>query len=515
MRKAAAAARAVLSCLLLLTAASIRAQEPPPTTVTVKLVVDRAVPDLVGWRYQANRFFDSALRVFKTQFGIRLAIGDPIRWQPENEKKSMADALVELRTKVQPEDCNIVLGVIDPGRIKTPSLGIASYPHGLILLCNVNSPEAMRYAFLHELCHIFGAIDLKEKGSVMGVLTPGLAIDGFTGSAVLLHRDRSFDRRSFPLAKDKIDDAISLYRQRADLGFGEPQTKLFLTLLYLEINDIESAARACGEAADADPGLIGLHVLLGNVCLIRGQTKQAIAEYTTALQLQPREAGIHFNLGLAYIQERLFKDAADECRAAIELNPNYVRARVTLARLLLAAGNAEAAALECRAALKGDPRSAEALCVLGTALVSLWRPFLPIPGAPQDTGRDSGNVIPPGSPSAWQAVLEAIPLLQNSIALDPNDPEAHVSLGSAYVAQGRYVEAEAEFLRALAIKPDDQDAHFCLGSLYFEMGDVRNAALHLERIMEADPGSGLGFRIIAQAYQIQKTYTLVARNPEK
>jgi tetratricopeptide (TPR) repeat protein len=473
------------------------------------------IPDLVGWRYQANRFLDTALRVFQTRFGISLVIGDAVRWQPENDNISITDALVDLRRKVQPGDFHIVLGVIDPGRIKSPSLGIASYPHGYILLCNVNSLEAMRYAFLHELCHIFGAIDLNEKGSVMSMVSPGLAIDEFTARVVLLHRSRSFDRRSFPLDKDKLDEAISLYRQRADRGLGEHQTLLFLTLLYLEKNDIELAAQVCSEVAAAVPGLIGLHILLGNIFLNKGQTEQAVAEYRTALQRQPKEPGIHFNLGLAYIQEHQLKEAAAEFRAAIDLNPDYVRARVTLARLMLAAGNSKTAASECREALKSDPRSAEALCVLGTALVSLWQPFLPVPGAPQDANRESESSIASGSPDARQALLEAIPILQSSIALDPNEPEPHVSLGTAYAALRKYPEAEAEFLMALAIKPDDADALFCLGGLYFELGDVRKAALDLERILESDPGSGLGLKIIAQAYKTQKSYTLVVRNPEK
>jgi tetratricopeptide (TPR) repeat protein len=375
MKKPAATAQEVLSCLVLLAAAPIVAREAPPRTVLIKMVVDQAIPDPLGWRYQANRFLDATFRTFQKQFGIRLAIGDTVSWKPENEKKSMADTLVELRTKVQPGDSNIVLGIIDPGRIKSPSLGIASYPHGFILLCCVNSLEAMRYSFLHELCHIFGAIDLKEKGSVMGVFEPGLAVDEFTARTVLLHRGRSFDRTSFPLAKDRLADAVSLYKQRANLGLGEPQLQLYLTLLYIEMNDIESAARACGEAAAADPGLTGLHVLLGNVCLNRGQTKQAIAEYATALRFQPEEPGIHFNLALAHIQEHNFNAAASECRAAIALNPDYVQARATLAQLELAAGHSETAASECRAALKSDPRSAEALGRLGTVLISQWRPL--------------------------------------------------------------------------------------------------------------------------------------------
>ena len=159
-----------------------------------------------------------------------------------------------------------------------------------------------------------------------------------------------------------------------------------------------------------------------------------------------------------------------------------------------------------------DPQSAEALCILGTALVAISRPFLPSPEMGPAANRGEGT---PVAMSPGEAVSEAIPLLRKSITLNPNDPEAHTSLGSAYAVQRSYQDAEAEFLRALAISPDDLDAHFNLGSVYLEMGDVGKAALHLGRIMAIDPRSDLATRIIAQAFQLRKTYTLIAKNPER
>jgi len=513
MKTSSTASRAVLSGLLLLSAGQAWSQGQTPRPVSVRLVVDRAIPNLNEWRFRANDFLEGATRLFKAQFGLRLSIEGPDRWQPRQGKTTLENALAELRATVRPEGRDIVFGVIDPGRLKSPALGIASYPHAYMLLSNVDNVEAMKYAFLHELCHIFGAIDLKEKGSVMGIVEPSLLIDRFTSEIVLLNRDRSFDRSVFPLAGSTIEAAIEHYKDRAGLRRGEPQTLLFLTLLYLEKNDVEAAAEACNAAVETNPGTAGLHVLLGNIRLRRGQVDQAIEKYKTALGLQPSEPGIHFNLCLAYIQARLYKDATEECRAALEINVDYVQARLTLARLLLATGSSEAAATECRAALKSDPRSAEALCIWGTAMVALWRPFIPLSGPQQEAGRDAANTIAPGSPQAEQAVLHSIPLLQKSIALDPSSPEPHVSLGSAYLALKEYPQAESEFQLALAIKPDGVDAHFGLGSLYIETGQVRKAAFHLERIMAIDPTSELGSRMVAQAYSIQRTYAFVAAKP--
>lgn len=514
MKNSSAIVGAVVAGLLLAAAGTALAQERPQRTVTVKLAVDRSIPDLVNWRGRANGFLEGPMKTLRTRFGLRLAIGDPVRWQPENGQRTMAEALGELRTKVQPGGLDIVLGIIAAERISPAALGIASYPHGYILLTDRTSLQAMEYAFLHEVCHIFGAIDLKDRGSVMAVAEPGLAVDGFTARTILLNRDRSFDRNGFPLSKSALDDAIALYRERTEQGSGgEPEARLFLTLLYLEKDDVESAAQACEEAAGAAPRLTGLHVLLGNIRLRQKRTELAIQEYGRALEAQPAEAGIHFNLGLAYIQARLYGQAMEECRAALEINGNFIPARLMHARLLLATGNGPAAVTAARAAVKSDPRSAEALCVLGTVLLAESHPFLPVPGAGTEAGREAEAAPDPGSSAAELARLEAITLLQKSIALDPNDPEAHVGLGSAYAVGHRYPEAEAEFLEALRIAPNDLSAHFSLGGLYFETGQVRKAAFHLERIIEIDPGSDLGSRIIAQTYHLPQSYVLAARDP--
>lgn len=243
MKPAAAVAGVAIAGLIVLSAAA-GAKDGSSRTINVRLAVDRAIPNLTEWRFQANSFLECAVRTFRSRFGIKLAFKGPVRWQPAAGTKSLEDELRDLAIKVEPDGCDIVLGIVDLDRLNTSSLGIASYVNSCIVIGNAADPGVMRYAVLHEICHVFGAVDLGEKGSLMSLRGGRLEFDKFTDEAVLLHRDRTFSRGSFPLPQDALDAAIRLYGERAERRLGEPETNMFLTLFYLEKNDLVSASRA-------------------------------------------------------------------------------------------------------------------------------------------------------------------------------------------------------------------------------------------------------------------------------
>jgi tetratricopeptide (TPR) repeat protein len=71
-------------------------------------------------------------------------------------------------------------------------------------------------------------------------------------------------------------------------------------------------------------------------------------------------------------------------------------------------------------------------------------------------------------------------LLQQSIALDPKLPEAHLQLGNLHSDQGKYPEAIPEYQRALDLNPDLADAHYRLGQAYVRTGKKDQAQPEFE-----------------------------------
>ena len=66
-------------------------------------------------------------------------------------------------------------------------------------------------------------------------------------------------------------------------------------------------------------------------------------------------------------------------------------------------------------------------------------------------------------------------LLQKSISLDDNLPEAHVQLGDLYAGQHQYDKSIPEYVRALELNPNLSDAHYRLGTDYVHVGQKDQA----------------------------------------
>src|SRR5512135_2053792 len=114
MRARAAAVLGALLAGLLSLGAKPAAVEEPPRTVTIRLAVDTAIPDVTEWRFQANSFIEGTVRTFHSRFGIKLVFKSPVKWLPSRGLGSIQDGLKDLSARVKPEGCDIVLGIIDP-----------------------------------------------------------------------------------------------------------------------------------------------------------------------------------------------------------------------------------------------------------------------------------------------------------------------------------------------------------------------------------------------------------------
>ncbi len=69
----------------------------------------------------------------------------------------------------------------------------------------------------------------------------------------------------------------------------------------------------------------------------------------------------------------------------------------------------------------------------------------------------------------------AIATAQQSINLDPNNPQEYISLGGIYYQLGQWDQAQNQFQIAIALKPDYANSHYNLGHALEQKGDLQNA----------------------------------------
>lgn len=515
MGRAAAGVRWTGCLLLMINAAHLYPQASSPRTVAVKVVADEKFRESDTWLEETRSTIKNSFFHFDKRFGIRFKIKKIHYWKPNGAGKPLPYFLDELRGTIGKDDSDLVIGIISPHRLANGAAAISHFFDGYILAAGLRQQPTLEFLLTHEICHIFGAIDLNESDSVMASRDPVEKFDPFTERIIRLHRDRTFRFHTFPLSRDRLDDAILAFGQRTELRLGEPEAHMRLAVLYGEKKDYDSALAACSELQRLSPGLKAVHTMMGNLYLSQNRNEKAIDEYLIALTSNPGSADIQCNLGIAYARKGQLQDAEARYKSALKLDPNSIKAHANLANLYLGLGNTEQAILECRAALAVSPEVAEALCTLGAALI---RKNLAI--VVSSNGAEAGVWDPDLNDiteirRAKAEMQEAVETCQKATVLKPDLPDAHNILAIGYAHQERFDEAEQEFIRALEINPGYLQAHYNLGLFYFSRGASEKAALHLKKIIEINPSSAVARRVLAQVFRNQESYSVITENTEK
>ncbi len=488
----------------------IARENESPRVISLKIAADLDLRSNSEWKMNVRRLVGECSRVFEGRFGIEFDIEETGYWRPSNSARSIWDSLNDLMENVSPGKSDLVLGVLsDKSRGSIP-YGLSSYSHGYVLIKDLRSKEMMKAVLLHELCHLFGAIDLEEPGSIMHLENPGSQFDQFTEGVIFLNRDRSFHSDSIPWPEKYLAEAISLFEARAALNRGEPEVHRILALLYFKKQDYSLAASQCQKALQINPERADVHNIMGNICLREGEVDKAIEEYMVALGRLPDSPELHFNLGLAYYKKGEVDKAIDRLQQVIELNPRYEKARTGLSYLYLDQGKIDPAIRECQRALQFIPEDAEMLSTSAVALVlkydSMKKEMAPGEGnSPEDTP-------PLPSESTAASLLEkAETYCLEAIRINAGLPEAHNILGVIHAYQDQYKDAETEFLRALELKPDFVHAHHNLSFLYFKNEEWEKSAHHMKKIIDIYISSGQGSQILAKLFGQQRNYYMAIK----
>ena len=102
-------------------------------------------------------------------------------------------------------------------------------------------------------------------------------------------------------------------------------------------------------------------------------------------------------------------------------------------------------------------------------------------------GNGSGAVGAVVADAAMSANIDdAIRECQVALKLLPNEPDAHVVLGNAFLAKDDLDRAGSEYMKALTARPDDANAHYNLGLVWQKKGDTGRANREFQTANELD-----------------------------
>ncbi len=473
-------------------------------TVNIKVAVDEEYRSRKMWRFEIKRLITDSSKDFEKYFGIRFRIKKFDNWFSDNSKESTLELLNDLRKKVFKGDCDIVLGFTSQPSLKYDFSGAATYLHDYIVLRKLRSEVAMKSMLSHEFSHLFGAADLNEKGSIMHGKNLGQEFDEFTTRIILLNKNRNFNPYIFPLPKNKLDEAISIYNQRKKLNQREVGINILLAIFYLEKKDYESTLKECHQAIQIQPDLSEAYNLSGIAYRRKGEIDQAIRQYHKVLRLQPWLSDVHYNLGIAYMKKGMIDEAIKKYLTAIELNPDYAKAYLNLGHVYLEKEMADQAIEECQKALEIYPQLAKALSTLGGAYLlknnfkeaeAFSLKALEINNELAGAHNNLGSIY-----MNKKMIDQAIEEYLKALEIDPEYTKGHYNLGRAYLIKGLTDKAIEKFKNAIQLKPDYHKAYSNLGSAYLEREMVEEAIKECKKAIEIKPDHAIAYSNLSHAY---------------
>ncbi|HEX4030689.1 MAG TPA: tetratricopeptide repeat protein [Terracidiphilus sp.] len=320
---------------------------------------------------------------------------------------------------------------------------------------------------------------------------------------------------------------------------GTPPARVYdaVGVWFAENGELQCAVAAFKQALRLEPRLAEAHFDLGLVRQSQQQPAAAISEFRLALQYDPsllqahcalgtsladpNEAGAEFRKALAVnpqlvcaldgmaqvlMKERRYDAAADDWRQALRIQPDAPDLQLALATATYKAAKARQAdglpALDGEGVadairlltdlLKSHPDMAAAYLTLGNIYANEHRDreaadeYQQVARrSPADTAAQAAQVKALIDASAFAEALEPA---RNYVRREPNDPSAHVMLGTVYQQLGDYTKAEPELELGAARAPDDFEARYQLGLVFSRMGKPDRALPQLQKAVALKPG---------------------------
>ena len=242
----------------------------------------------------------------------------------------------------------------------------------------------------------------------------------------------------------------------------------------------------------------------------------ALGSFEQMLRDYPNTPYLHYGYGVALTAASHFEQADTQLREEIRITPHSEVAYKALAQALQSQGKSEEAAKASREALElaKRPTDVDPAQITRYALAR---------GA--DVARSSANIVPQSATRSTSTttdfkdkarlaeaarqngkIEEAALLYESALQGHPDWQEGWRQLGTLAYMRGRYPEAISALQQSVALDPKQPDTWTLLGLSEFETKDYKNSLIHLEH------GRTLGFSGNAAAVRVSRYHLALLLN---
>ena len=209
---------------------------------------------------------------------------------------------------------------------------------------------------------------------------------------------------------------------------------------------------------------------MGKSILAEGKYREAVIQFSNAVQIDPRFAQGHAQLAQTYLKLGDTQRAYNELSRTLELTPDDYRAQTDLVNLLTGTRRPD-----------GSPFP---------EYITQAKPHLDFLKDKQPNN--------PETHEAWanyygaqNKLGEAMQEAQQAISLDPNRSESYLLLALLQLRADQPDQAEVNFKKAIAVDPKSLNAVLALGGFYQSHNRLPEAEQQFKQAIQIDPSNGV------------------------
>jgi tetratricopeptide (TPR) repeat protein len=335
------------------------------------------------------------------------------------------------------------------------------------------SAHTLRAIPAHDPGSAWILADLGETLRLLGKDTE--ALDVLDRALDLMPRDAAAlaTRSAIRLAQGNRERAMRDVTKALEV---EPQSAFAHTVLgqiHYEAGDFDEAVRAFRSAVENDRWQPGYHSMLGDALRLVGKREEALEAFGRAIELAPTYSAAWVRRGAVLSELDRFDEALEAVDEALALEDGlYAYALTERARILRERGDVEAAVESFQQSVEIDPQQPNVLVELAALLAAVDE---------QDSAA---------------AYADA------ALALAPDLADALVIRGRGRRAKGDLDGAVADLTRAAELEPDGAWYDVELGDALLEIGAAGAALEVIERALARQPDHWFALATKGQALRL-------------
>ena len=343
------------------------------------------------------------------------------------------------------------------------------------------------YGEAHRLLGLIAWIDGRHARSIEHLRTAIRLVPEDERARVLL-ADVLLSEGRTSEAERELTQALGAAGESGSIRYRLAQLYLRQALLPQAIDELESTERP-GAVAGRDH----LYQLLGRMRVDRADFDGAIAAYTQRIEVNPNSGEAHRQLAEIYFLQGRHDEALMEFAVAAWLDPGDARAHAGAAHVHMRAGRYADAVGAARRAVALDPDHRQARYALGTALMRSGEAdagirelatFERMEAAAAAADRRAFQLDAFRREASRAPAERAVALMEEALAMDPQDVRSRRDLGAALLRARRPHDAIPHLLAAQHAE-ETLDGFRYLAEAFTAAGDSASAAVHAERYTQA------------------------------